>query len=85
MMQYGIEEEGLDQMIRSADSKAALKKKLEDMKIAYRAFRDYLKDHYITSEEVLTVLSGVVSKSKLLQDAVICLDGFKYVVTCMLR
>lgn len=76
MMQYGIEEEGLDQMIRSADSKAALKKKLEDMKIAYRAFRDYLKDHYITSEEVLTVLSGVVSKSKLLQDAVICLDGF---------
>lgn len=76
MMQYGIEEEGLDQMIRAADSKAALKKKLEDMKIAYRAFRDYLKDHYITSEEVLTVLSGVVSKSKLLQDAVICLDGF---------
>lgn len=76
MMQYGIEEEGLDQMIRAAASKAALKKKLEDMKIAYRAFRDYLRDHYITSEEVLTVLSGVVSKSKLLQDAVICLDGF---------
>ena len=76
MMQYGIEEEGLDDMIRAAGSKAALKKKLEDMKTAYRGFRDYLEDHYITSEEVLTVLSGVVPQSKLLKDCVICLDGF---------
>ena len=76
MMQYGIEEEGLDDMIRAAGSKEALKKKLEDMKTAYRGFRDYLEDHYITSEEVLTVLSGVVPQSKLLKDCVICLDGF---------
>ncbi len=46
------------------------------MKTAYRGFRDYLEDHYITSEEVLTVLSGVVPQSKLLKDCVICLDGF---------
>ena len=76
MMQYGIDEEGLDDMIQAAGSRMALKSKLEDMKVAYHSFRTYLKDNYITSEEVLTVLSGVVSQSKLLKDAVICLDGF---------
>ena len=76
MMQYGIEEKDLQDMIRAANGKTALTNKLEDMRTAYRGFRDYLKDNYITSEEVLTVLSGVVSKSKLLQGAVVCLDGF---------
>ena len=62
MMQYGIDEEGLDDMIQAAGSRMALKSKLEDMKVAYHSFRTYLKDKYITSEEVLTVISGVVSR-----------------------
>lgn len=46
------------------------------MKTAYSGFRNYLKDHYITSEEVLTVLSGVVPQSETAKNCVICLDGF---------
>lgn len=76
MMQYGVDDETLQDMIDSAEGKTALQRKLEDMRVAYTAFQSYLENHYITSEEVLGVLSSVVSESKLLRDAVICLDGF---------
>lgn len=76
LMQYGVEEEQLDAMIGVTDKRPVLQKKLRDMKVAYDAFLNYIKDHYITSEEVLTVFADVVGESKLLQGAEIYLDGY---------
>lgn len=76
LVQYGIDSETLDKMIDSADKKTVLKKKLEDMSVAYKAFLDYINNNYITSEEVLTVLSEIVCKSEIIRESIICLDGF---------
>ncbi len=76
LMQYGADEETLDEMIEAAGKHPALMRKLQDMKKIYTAFREYLEDHYITSEEILTVLSDVAEYSELLRDSIVCLDGF---------
>lgn len=76
LLQYGAEEETIDEMIRAAKKHTALERKLRDIKIIYRAFMDYLHEHYITSEEILTVLAGVTKESAILHDSIVCLDGF---------
>lgn len=76
LMQYGMDETGLEEMIETAQQRPVLQSKLKDMKVAYTAFMDYIKNHYITSEEVLTVFAEVVSESKLLRGSVLYLDGF---------
>lgn len=76
LMQYGVEEEQLGAMMETAAKHPVLQQKLADMKVAYDAFLDYIRDHYITSEEVLTVFADVVGKSELLRGAEIYLDGF---------
>lgn len=76
LYQYGIGEETLSDMIDSAKKQPLLARKLEDMQKIYRGFSAYLREHFITSEEVLTVLAGVTEESKILRDSVVCLDGF---------
>lgn len=76
LMQYGVEEEQLDAMMETASDHPVLRQKLADMKVAYNAFLKYIQNHYITSEEVLTVFADVVGKSELLRGAEIYLDGF---------
>lgn len=76
LYQYGVDEEELDEMIASAGKHKVLARKLTDMKCIYKSFHDYLQEHYITSEEILTVLSNVAEESEILRDSVVCLDGF---------
>lgn len=76
LYQYGVDEDTLSDMIESAKSQPVLVRKLQDMKKIYRAFSAYLEEHFITSEEVLTVLAGVTEESDILRDSVVCLDGF---------
>ncbi len=76
MMQYGITEERLDDMIHTAQKRPVLQRKMQDMKVVYQVFTKYIKDHYITSEEVLTVFAEVVANSELLHNAVVYMDGF---------
>ncbi len=76
LLQYDVSQEELGRMIQAAEKKPLLQKKLQDMEIVYQAFRDYLRDHYITSEEVLGVFCDVVQDSGILAGAVLCLDGF---------
>lgn len=76
LLQYGVNRELLEKMIESSAERPVLQKKLRDMAVAYDAFTEYLKNHYITSEEVLGVLCDVVPESEILQGAVVCLDGF---------
>ena len=41
-MQYEIKEEELDEMIRESEDKTLLQMKLQDVKVLYQAFREYL-------------------------------------------
>ena len=76
LLQYGMGSEQIGDMIEGAAGHAVLQRKLQDMQVAYDAFMEYLKENYITSEEVLSVLCDVVSESEILRDAVVTLDGF---------
>ena len=76
LIQYGADGETIQNMIETSAKKPMLEQKLQDIYMAYGAFTDYIKENYITSEEVLTVLAEVVSQSRILKNSVICLDGF---------
>ena len=76
LLQYGADDETILNMIEASEKKPVLKQKLKDMYTAYSAFSKYIKENYITSEEVLTVLSDVVPQSELLKRSIVCLDGF---------
>ena len=75
-MQYGISTQDMDKLIASAQKRGALAMKLKDLKTLYRGFQDYIKDHFITTEETLDVLRRSLSKSKILQGSVVVFDGF---------
>lgn len=76
LLQYSIEEEQIEEMIQIAKRSPMLQGKLQDVQIVYRGFKEYLMERYITTEEVLDVLSEAVANSKLIQNSVICFDGF---------
>ena len=65
--QYDIQEETLEQMIEEVKDSSNLYYKLQDIKTIYHGFREYLREKYITGEELLDVLCTVVGKSKILK------------------
>lgn len=75
-MQYGISTQDMDKLIASAEKRGALAMKLRDLKTLYRGFQDYIRDHFITTEETLDVLRRSLAKSKILPDSVVVFDGF---------
>ena len=75
-MQYGISTQDMDKLIASAEKRGALAMKLRDLKTLYRGFQDYIKDHFITTEETLDVLRRSLTKSKILPGSVVVFDGF---------
>lgn len=75
-MQYGIGENELDAMTEYAKSRGALYYKLKDLGVLYRTFKEYIKDHYITTEESMDILAKELYKSKLIPGSVVVFDGF---------
>ena len=73
LVQYGIDDGTLGEMINSAGKKPVLKRKLQDMSVAYKAFLDYINNNYITSEEIITVFSEIAGKSGIIKDSIIFL------------
>jgi ATP-dependent helicase/nuclease subunit B len=78
LLQYRVEPEDLDAWISSGEKagRRRLSLKLEDVRTIYTAFREYLNDNYLTTEEVPQRLCQVIGESDLVKDAVIVLDGF---------
>lgn len=76
LTQYNVKPNQLEQIIEQTQSKPSLNYKLQDIHLLYQGFKEYLEDKFITAEELLLVLSKVVSKSDLLKDSVIAIDGF---------
>ena len=74
--QYGIDFEQLDSFMEGLNPESYLYYKLKDIRKVYEGFEDYLRDKYITKEELLDVLSQTVPEAKMLKDSVIAMDGF---------
>ncbi len=58
--QYGIDFEQLDSFMEGLNPESYLYYKLKDIRKVYEGFEDYLRDKYITKEELLDVLSQTV-------------------------
>lgn len=74
--QYDIGEEEIERVMESAGESSRLYYKLADIRLLYRGFTDYLREKYITKEELLDVLSCEVEKSERLKNSTVVLDGF---------
>lgn len=74
--QYDIKDEEISQVMEAVGSQTRLYYKLKDIRILYQGFTEYLKKKYITKEELLDALSRVVSRSELLKNSTVALDGF---------
>ena len=55
-MQYDIRDSEIQEMIEDSGDRALLQMKLKDVAVLYQAFTGYLKDHYMTGEEVMDAL-----------------------------
>ncbi len=75
-MQYRIGESQLEEMLKISEKRGSLKGKLKDLKELYCAFRDYLSDHYITTEGIYDRLAVQLENSALIAGSVVVLDGF---------
>ena len=75
-MQYGIGLAELDKIIEFSKKRGALCGKLKDLAVLYQGFEDYIRDHYLTKEESLQVLSVRIKDSSLLRGSTVVFDGF---------
>ncbi len=80
--QYNIKPEDIQKMQEIATGKPVLSAKLTDLLTVYEGFQDFMKERYITAEEIFTVLNKVIDQSKWLKNSVICLDGFTGFTPC---
>mgnify|MGYP000106741255 CR=1 FL=1 len=74
--QYGVTPEALKEQMEKGDMGQVLQGKLTDMNVIYRAFQAFMRERYITAEELLDVLCRVAERSRLLRDSVLVLDGY---------
>lgn len=74
--QYGIRKDDIDRLQKISEEKPVLHTKLGDIKMLYTAFEDYLKDKYITTEEILEVLCKHIPHSDYIKGSEIYIDGF---------
>lgn len=74
--QYDIELKELDRVMEHVGEESYLYYKLQDIRTLYEGFQQYLKDKYITKEEILDVFCSIAHESKLLKNSCIVLDGF---------
>lgn len=74
--QYDIGEEEILRVMETAGEASGIYYKLWDILVLYKGFSEYLNKKYITKEELLDVLSREISKSELLKNSTVALDGF---------
>lgn len=74
--QYGISPDDLDECMALSEGKGNLSAKLKDLQILYRGYQDYIRGHFITTEETIDILVQNVRNSKLLKGSVVIFDGF---------
>ena len=75
-MQYDIRDSEIQEMIEDSSDRALLQMKLKDVSVLYQAFIGYLKDHYMTGEEVMDALEKALPFSRKMKNSVLLLDGY---------
>ncbi len=76
MQQYGISPEGMDTLISGSTSRRGLQARLEDVQKLYKAYFDYQKEDYRTSESMYPILAKRLKESSFLKNAIVFMDGF---------
>jgi ATP-dependent helicase/nuclease subunit B len=76
LVQYNISPDQLEDYSNHGDISPAFAAKLKDIVTMYRGFEDYMRGSFVTAEEILNVLIGLVDESELLRDSVIVFDEF---------
>ncbi len=82
LYQYNIKPEDFKKMLLVSEKKPVLKAKLKDILTIYEGFAAFMKERYITAEEVLVALNVVLDQSEWLRNSVVCLDGFTGFTPC---
>ncbi len=75
-MQYGVGDKELETLMSYAKDRGALYYKLKDLGILYKAFEEYIKNRFITTEGTLDRLREALPKSEIVRGSVIAFDGF---------
>lgn len=76
LTQYRIAPERLDSFVEDERQSPLFRYKIGDIQTMYRGFQDFLKDRFVTAEELLEVLAEEAHRSNLLKGAVMVFDGF---------
>ena len=75
-MQYDIKDSDIEEMIEDSADRTLLQMKLKDVSVLYQAFTGYLKNHYMTGEEVMDALEKALPFSEKMKSSVLLLDGY---------
>lgn len=75
-MQYGLSPEDVGKLTDYAAKRGALHHKLKDLGLLYQGFLDYIRGHFITTEETLDLVCRSLQKSRLVPGSIIVFDGF---------
>ncbi|MCI8484794.1 MAG: helicase-exonuclease AddAB subunit AddB [Lachnospiraceae bacterium] len=76
LTQYQVLPEQLDSFIQDQEQSPLFRYKIQDIQTMYQSFLNYLEGKFITQEELLEVLAQAAGRSRILQNAVLVLDGF---------
>lgn len=76
LTQYRIEPGQLDIFVEDEKQSALFRYKIKDIQTMYQGFLDFLKGRFITAEDLLEVLAQEASRSQILKESVLVLDGF---------
>ncbi len=76
LYQYGIGEAELQDMMEANKDNELLVKKLSDVLVLVRKFKELLGEQYMTSEGIYDALAECIDGSRFLKNCVIVLEGF---------
>ena len=76
LTQYAVTEEDFQRMEELFEGQGLVTAKLKDIRLIYRSLQEKMGDTYMMAEELLPQLTAVAASVPVLQDSVICLDGF---------
>ena len=76
LLQYGTTPEALQEKAGEVAANAGLYARLIDIHRVYSAFMDYIRERYMTTEELLERLSRVIDRSEKIRSAWVYFDAF---------
>lgn len=76
LLQYSVSPDELLEKSAKLQSSSGLFAKLRDIHVIYSSFMEYLKDRYITPEEIIGRLADVIDRSAYIRNVSIFMDGY---------